>query len=91
MTAGVNGLFLDWSVRKVGLKELWTCSGGIAEFNHGRAFWTKAGGVQRDRLARMAAQVQRLLIPLRIDDFGLRIRLSGGSVKPRGLCDGSTG
>jgi prepilin-type N-terminal cleavage/methylation domain-containing protein/prepilin-type processing-associated H-X9-DG protein len=40
----VNGLFLDWSVRKVGLKELWTLK-WHAEFNTaGR--WTKAGGVQ---------------------------------------------
>jgi prepilin-type N-terminal cleavage/methylation domain-containing protein/prepilin-type processing-associated H-X9-DG protein len=38
----VNGLFLDWSVRKVGLKELWTLY-WYAEFNRsGR--WTKAGG-----------------------------------------------
>jgi len=40
----VNGLFLDWSVRKVGLKELWTLK-WHAEFNTaGR--WTKAGGVK---------------------------------------------
>jgi len=40
----VNGLFLDWSVRKVGLKELWTLN-WYAEFNRaGR--WTKAGGVK---------------------------------------------
>ena len=38
----VNGLFLDWSVRKVGLKELWTLY-WHAEFNRaGR--WTRAGG-----------------------------------------------
>ncbi len=40
---GVNGLFLDWSVRKIGLKELWT-------FKWHRQFdtagpWTTAGGV----------------------------------------------
>ncbi len=40
----VNGLFLDWSVRKVGLKELWTLY-WHAEFNRsGR--WTKAGGAK---------------------------------------------
>jgi prepilin-type N-terminal cleavage/methylation domain-containing protein/prepilin-type processing-associated H-X9-DG protein len=40
----VNGLFLDWSVRRVGLKELWTLK-WYAEFDTaGR--WTKAGGVQ---------------------------------------------
>jgi prepilin-type N-terminal cleavage/methylation domain-containing protein/prepilin-type processing-associated H-X9-DG protein len=40
----VNGLFLDWSVRPVGLKELWTLK-WYKEFNTaGR--WTKAGGVK---------------------------------------------
>jgi len=40
----VNGLFLDWSVRTVGLKELWTLK-WYAEFNRaGR--WTKAGGAK---------------------------------------------
>ena len=40
---GINSLFLDFSVRKVGLKELWTlkCS---PEFDTANA-WTKAGGV----------------------------------------------
>ena len=41
---GINSLFMDWSVRKVGLKELWT-------LNWHRKFdkagsWTKAGGAQ---------------------------------------------
>jgi prepilin-type N-terminal cleavage/methylation domain-containing protein/prepilin-type processing-associated H-X9-DG protein len=40
----VNGLFLDWSVRKVGLKELWTLY-WYWEFNRANA-WTRAGGVQ---------------------------------------------
>ncbi len=40
----VNGLFLDWSVRKVGLKELWTLK-WHREYNT-RGPWTKAGGVQ---------------------------------------------
>jgi type II secretory pathway pseudopilin PulG len=40
----VNGLFLDWSVRKVGLKELWTLE-WYTEFNRsGR--WTKVGGAK---------------------------------------------
>jgi prepilin-type processing-associated H-X9-DG protein len=39
----VNGLFLDWSVRKVGLKELWTLK-WHREYNTGGP-WTKAGGV----------------------------------------------
>jgi prepilin-type N-terminal cleavage/methylation domain-containing protein/prepilin-type processing-associated H-X9-DG protein len=43
----VNGLFLDWSVRKVGLKELWTLK-WHAEFNTAGE-WTKAGGVQPQR------------------------------------------
>jgi prepilin-type processing-associated H-X9-DG protein len=34
----LNGLFLDWSVRKVGLKELWTLN-WCADFN-------RAGGVK---------------------------------------------
>jgi prepilin-type processing-associated H-X9-DG protein len=39
----VNSLFLDWSVRKVGLKELWTLK-WYSEFDTANA-WTKAGGV----------------------------------------------
>lgn len=44
--AGVNGLFLDWSVRKVGLKELWTLY-WYKEFDRAGP-WTKAGGVTPD-------------------------------------------
>ncbi|MCI0484396.1 MAG: type II secretion system GspH family protein [candidate division NC10 bacterium] len=40
----VNGVFLDWSVRKVGLKELWTLKWN-REFDTAGP-WTKAGGVQ---------------------------------------------
>ena len=40
----INGLFLDWSVRKVGLKELWTLKWHL-QFNTAGP-WTKAGGVQ---------------------------------------------
>ncbi|NLH43532.1 MAG: hypothetical protein GX448_16955, partial [Planctomycetes bacterium] len=40
----VGGLFLDWSVRKVGLKELWTLK-WYDEFDRAGK-WTKAGGVQ---------------------------------------------
>jgi len=39
----VNGLFLDWSVRKVGLKELWTLKWHMQFDTAGP--WTKAGGV----------------------------------------------
>ncbi len=42
--AHVNGLFLDWSVRKVGLKELWTLK-WHEDFNTANK-WTKAGGVR---------------------------------------------
>jgi prepilin-type N-terminal cleavage/methylation domain-containing protein len=42
--AHVNGLFLDWSVRKVGLKELWTLK-WHEDFNTANE-WTKAGGVR---------------------------------------------
>jgi prepilin-type N-terminal cleavage/methylation domain-containing protein/prepilin-type processing-associated H-X9-DG protein len=41
---GVNGLFLDWSVRKVGLKELWKLK-WHEEFNTNGP-WTTAGGVK---------------------------------------------
>jgi prepilin-type processing-associated H-X9-DG protein len=40
---GINVLFMDWSVRKVGLKELWTLK-WHREFNT-KNKWTKAGGV----------------------------------------------
>ena len=40
----INGLFLDWSVRKVGLKELWTLK-WHQKFDTANP-WTKAGGVQ---------------------------------------------
>ncbi|MBN2313973.1 MAG: prepilin-type N-terminal cleavage/methylation domain-containing protein [Sedimentisphaerales bacterium] len=38
-----NGLFLDWSVRKIGLKELWTLKWHLNFDTAGP--WTKAGGV----------------------------------------------
>ena len=41
---GVNGVFLDWSVRRVGLKELWTLK-WYPDYDTGGP-WTKAGGVQ---------------------------------------------
>ncbi len=40
----VNGLFLDWSLRKIGLKELWTLKWSRDFDTHGR--WTRAGGVK---------------------------------------------
>jgi prepilin-type N-terminal cleavage/methylation domain-containing protein len=42
----VNSLMADWTVRKVGLKELWTLKWHKAYNTRGR--WTKAGGVQPD-------------------------------------------
>lgn len=42
---GVNALLLDWSVRKVDLKELWTLKWHRQYDTAGP--WTKAGGVQR--------------------------------------------
>ena len=42
----VNAVFLDWSVRKIGLKELWTLKWN-REFDTAGP-WTKAGGVQRE-------------------------------------------
>lgn len=44
----VNGLFLDWSVRKVGLKELWTLK-WHQQFDTAGP-WTKAGGVRPEDL-----------------------------------------
>jgi prepilin-type N-terminal cleavage/methylation domain-containing protein/prepilin-type processing-associated H-X9-DG protein len=40
----INGLFLDWSVRSVGLKELWTLK--WCRYFNTAGPWTKAGGVQ---------------------------------------------
>ena len=42
----VNGLFLDWSLREVGLKELWTLKWSPNFDTAGP--WTQAGGVQRE-------------------------------------------
>jgi len=39
----VNALFLDWTVRRVGLKELWTLKWRQSSNIHGP--WTRAGGV----------------------------------------------
>jgi len=41
---GINSLLMDWSVRKVGLKELWTLK-WHPEYNT-QGPWTKAGGVK---------------------------------------------
>ena len=41
---GINGLFMDWSVRKVGLKELWTLKWHRESDTAGP--WTRAGGVR---------------------------------------------
>jgi hypothetical protein len=40
----INGLFMDWSVSKVGLKELWTLKWD-PEFDTAGP-WTRAGGVR---------------------------------------------
>ena len=40
----INSLFLDWSVRRVGLKELWTLKWDDQSDTAGP--WTKAGGVE---------------------------------------------
>ena len=44
--AAVNSAFLDWSVRKADLKELWTLKWHKNYDIHGH--WTIAGGVQKD-------------------------------------------
>ena len=40
----INGLFLDWSVRPIGLKELWTLKWHLQWDTAGP--WTKAGGIK---------------------------------------------
>jgi hypothetical protein len=40
----IHSLFMDWSVRKVGLKELWALKWWGGYNTHGP--WTRAGGVQ---------------------------------------------
>jgi hypothetical protein len=40
----INGLFLDWTVMRIGLKELWTLKWNL-QFNTAGP-WTKAGGVK---------------------------------------------
>jgi hypothetical protein len=42
----VNALFLDWSARRIGLKELWTLKWGPRFDTRGP--WTQAGGVQTE-------------------------------------------
>ena len=44
--AALNGLFCDWSVRPIGLKELWTLKWNKS-YNT-RGVWTKAGGATGD-------------------------------------------
>jgi len=39
----INGVFMDWSVRKVGLKQLWTLK-WHRDFNTA-SYWTRAGGI----------------------------------------------
>lgn len=45
-SGGINTLFMDWSVRKVGVKELWTLK-WHKEYNTGGP-WTKAGNVKAE-------------------------------------------
>ena len=40
----MNGVFLDWSVRKIGLKELWKLK-WFRDFDTNGP-WTRAGGVK---------------------------------------------
>jgi len=44
---GINSLFMDWSARKVGLKELWTLKWWPDYNTAGK--WTKQGGVQPEQ------------------------------------------
>jgi len=49
-SGGINGVFLDFSVRRIGLKELWTLKWHRRYDTCGP--WTKAGGVQPDDWSR---------------------------------------
>jgi len=42
----INSLFMDWSVRKIGLKELWTLKWS-PDFDTANV-WTRAGGALPD-------------------------------------------
>jgi len=42
----VNGIFMDWSIRKIGVKELWSLK-WHRQYDT-RGYWTKAGGAQPD-------------------------------------------
>ena len=42
----INTMFMDWSVRKIGIKELWTLK-WHPDFNTGDS-WTKSGNVLPD-------------------------------------------
>ena len=42
----INGLFMDWSARRIGLKELWTLKWNMQFDTAGP--WTKAGGMNPD-------------------------------------------
>ena len=44
---GINSLFMDWSVRKVGIKELWTLKWWDDFDTAGQ--WTKAGGAKPEK------------------------------------------
>jgi prepilin-type N-terminal cleavage/methylation domain-containing protein len=46
----INSLYLDWSVRKIGIKELWTLKWHLQFDTRNR--WTKAGGVMPENWPR---------------------------------------
>ena len=52
-----NGLFLDWSVPSIGLKELWTLKWYDEFDTAGR--WTKAGGVKPENWPQVDAEASR--------------------------------
>jgi len=56
----LHGVFMDWSVRKLGLKELWTLAWS-PDFNV-IGPWTRAGGVQPRRMAPWMTPAQRNLL-----------------------------
>ena len=54
--AGVNGVFMDGSVRRIGLKELWTLR--WHRYFPPNGPWTKAGGVSPSRWPRWMRGLQ---------------------------------
>ena len=71
--------FLDWSVRKVDLKELWTLKWHKTYMTDGP--WTRAGGVTADQWPEWMRRIEGLLIRQR-QERTMRIRRSSPDPTP---------